>query len=381
MSAYTVRERLLGALFYAASSILLMMVNKYLLSVWDFPSSSFVALSQFGSTLVNLHVLKKLNYIDFPDLDYETVVEVFPLPLLFLGNTVCGLYGTQAISIPMFGVLRRLNMLFTMVLEFIILHYAFSTDVAVSVAVILGGSVIAAYDDLAFDLYGYFIILLNNIFTSLMGVVSKQKLNKTSVDDNAPNKQKTEGSESERLVDSNSLGDGKMTTAGTAGPVSPTKSKLKGLGTWGLMFYNALFSFPILLLFFMTVGKDDITQVLAYQHWKNATFLGLFICSSVMGTILQFSILYCTKVNSALTTVVTGCTKNVLTTYMGMVMPGMDYVFSWLNFIGVNISMFGGLYYAKIQYDKKQAKQNNDVKKDLEMNGQARSQRGTSDAK
>ena len=32
-----------------------------------------------------------------------------------------------------------------------------------------------------------------------------------------------------------------------------------------------------------------------------------------------------------------------------MLAPGMDYSYSLYNFVGVNVSMIGGLYYARIQ--------------------------------
>ena len=95
--------------------------------------------------------------------------------------------------------------------------------------------------------------------------------------------------------------------------------------------------------------------VLAFEHWYDPWFFTLFLTSSVMGCLLNYSIYRCTMVTSALTVVVTGCAKNVLSTYCGMVVGG-DYRFTWANFVGINISMIGSLYYAFVKFH---AKQNN----------------------
>ena len=123
----------------------------------------------------------------------------------------------------------------------------------------------------------------------------------------------------------------------------------KALNSFGLLFYNTIYSFPVLLLF-MLMKSDELAQSLAFPEWSNGSFIAAFIMASVMGTILNYSIFVCTGVNSPLTTTVVGSLKNVLTAYLGILGLGGDYVFSWSNFAGLNLSIIGSLMYSYFKY-------------------------------
>jgi len=293
--------RLFGVLFYGLSSIIITIVNKIILNVWGFPSVSTLVLAQFIFSILSLRILKVLGIIDFP---FFSIRMVFPLPILYVGNALSGLSGTKSLSIPMFTVLRRTNMIFTMGLEICLLRVQYSFKLKLSVVTILFGSILAAISDTQIDYYGYIATLLNNLFTSFNGVVAKSKLDDKQID-----------------------------------------------SVWGLMYMNSLLGTPLLFLILMLIYPETVMDAYHFEHWNDPLFVLLFLISSSMGTILQYSILYCTKVNSALTVVVTGVLKNVLTSYIGMFDSRLGYTFDLMNFIGINLSMFGGIWYAFLQYN------------------------------
>ena len=68
----------------------------------------------------------------------------------------------------------------------------------------------------------------------------------------------------------------------------------------------------------LALRTEELEKVRQFEHWGEPNFLVSFLLASAMGSILNYSIFLCTLYNSALTTTVVGCLKNVLTTYIGV---------------------------------------------------------------
>ena len=108
-------KKILTALFYGASSFMIMVVNKTVLTHYHFPSFQVLGIGQMIATVIILNVGRALGIINFPELSTDTFRKIWPLPLMYLGNMVFGLGGTQNLSLPMMTVLRRFSILMTMI--------------------------------------------------------------------------------------------------------------------------------------------------------------------------------------------------------------------------------------------------------------------------
>uniref|UniRef100_A0A8B9JCU0 Solute carrier family 35 member D2 n=1 Tax=Astyanax mexicanus TaxID=7994 RepID=A0A8B9JCU0_ASTMX len=237
-------------------------------------------------TIIILYLAKSFKAVSFQDFDKSIPVKMFPLPLLYVGNHVTGLGSTKKLSLPMFTVLRKFTILLTMIMETKILRYS-------------GCVFIFHSSDLAFDAEGYTFVLLNDVFTAASGVYTKKKLG------------------------------------------------IEGLGKYGLLFYNAfIIIIPTILA---SAYTGDLEKAIMFKGWMSLSFIVYFLMSCAMGFVLMYSIVLCSHYNSALTTTVIGAIKNVAVAYIGMFIGG-DYVFSWPNFVGLNICISGGLVYSYLTF-------------------------------
>ncbi|XP_073402048.1 nucleotide sugar transporter SLC35D2 isoform X2 [Dendrobates tinctorius] len=179
------------------------------------------------------------------------------------------------------------------------LRKRYSLSVTLSILAIVIGAFIAASFDLTFNLEAYTIVLMNDLFTAAYGVYIKEKMNPQE------------------------------------------------LGKYGVLYYNAAFMILPTLLYTLWTGEFE--KAIHFNKWTHFYFVFQFLLACMMGFVLLYAIVLCSYHNSPLTTTVIGALKNVSIAYIGIFIGG-DYMFSWLNFLGLNICMAGGAAYSFVTF-------------------------------
>ena len=355
-----------SALFYAGASLMVIFANKGIMTGYHFPFVGVMATVQFLGTTIVLLLCKLMKKIDLPELNQAVFRDIMPLSLMFLGNILSGLGGTRNLNLPMFTCLRRFSILLTMLTEWFYLGSKPNSSTQVSVALMIGGSIIAALYDFTYDREGYVLVMVNNIFTALNGVWMKKAIISSSVKSNKLGvlfynslfsaaamiilyvvEDMLAGQHNTNLIGSDSskvrdLAHGVLISTG-----EETNTVSEGL--YYFFFGDRRSSI---------VGEDEqlwvstIMKLRDFEGWGKDYFIVFFLGASVLGSVLNYSIFLCTAYNSALTTAVIGCLKNVATAYLGMILFS-DFSYNLPNFLGINISIAGSIYYTYCELFKK----------------------------
>jgi len=280
----------LSVLLYMSSSFMIVILNKIILTQYHFPSVSFLMLCQ--SLVSSVFFWTKLKQ--------KANRELLLVCLLNVGNIFFGLNAAGSLNIAMFTALRRISVMMTLIAQWWFLSQKSSKTVIITVGVMVFGSFVAAADDLTFEILGYIFVMTNNLLTAAAQIASKYAFDK--------------GWEKETIL-----------------------------------FYSSLTS---VVLSGIKCYNFDLNT---FHDWDQTGFQMAFVFSIVLGIMLNFGASWVIEKNDALTLAVAGSTKSAVMGLMvcfGLFDP--TYVFTWVNFIGLQISTIGSFVY--VYYTKTKPK-------------------------
>ncbi|XP_027183001.1 nucleotide-sugar uncharacterized transporter 3 [Coffea eugenioides] len=295
-----------AAISYMACAVLLVLFNKAALSSYNFPCANVITLCQMICSCCFLYALRRWKLISFHAgeaamvdtfksmVPLRTLINTSPVAVTYLLYMLATMESVRGVNVPMYTTLRRTTVVFTMIVEYILVRQKYTPPILGSVALIVLGAFIAGARDLSFDYYGYLVVFLSNITTAIY-----------------------------------------LATIARVG-------KSSGLNSFGLMWCNGILCGPVLLIW--TFIRGDLEMTMNFSSLLSPGFLVVLLLSCILAFFLNYSIFLNTTLNSALTQTICGNLKDLFTITLGWIIFG-GLPFDILNVIGQLIGFFGsGLY-------------------------------------
>ncbi|PWU89773.1 putative UDP-glucuronic acid/UDP-N-acetylgalactosamine transporter [Trypanosoma cruzi] len=170
--------KLTSSFLFAFMSVGIMMLTKIILTEFNFHCFIFVGFLQYLTTMDVLLLRRCIGSIHFPLKGFIRIVlvELFPLPMVFMFNTLSGLGATQSLNMPLFVLLRRLSIFLTLLGEVIFLNYNHGWETRVAVILMIIGAFIATSFEVSTPVHGIVFVLFNDVLTALNGVLTRVKM-------------------------------------------------------------------------------------------------------------------------------------------------------------------------------------------------------------
>lgn len=291
---------------YMSSSFLIVIFNKMILTHFQFPSVPFL---MFWQSFIS-------SIFFYYKLEQRPNRKLVLVCLLNVANIFFGLNAASSLNIAMFTALRRISIMMTLVAQWWFLNRQSTKPIITTVVVMILGSFIAAAADLSFDARGYAFVMTNNLLTAGSQIASKYALD--------------DGWQKETIL-----------------------------------FYSSVAS--MFISCFLSLDFHP-TQ---FRDWNTPVFQFAFVSSIVLGILLNYGASWVIEKNDALTLAVAGSTKSAVMGILvcfGILDP--TYQFTWVNFIGMQLSTvasFFYVYYAKAKTEFKELPQEEPVRSTTQM--------------
>ncbi|XP_022995243.1 GDP-mannose transporter GONST3 [Cucurbita maxima] len=291
---------------YCISASLLSIINKW--AVMKFPYPGALTALQYFTSAAGVFVCGQAGFIEHDRLDLLTMWRFLPAAIIFYLSLFTNSELLLHANVDTFIVFRSAVPIFVAIGETLFLHQPWpSMKTWLSLATILGGSVLYVLTDYQFTLAAYFWALAYLISMSIDFVYIKHVV---------------------------------MTI---------------GLNTWGLVLYNnleALLLFPLELLIMGELKKikHEISDESDWHSFAVVLPVGL---SCLFGLSISFFGFSCRRAISATGFTVLGIVNKLLTVVINLVI--WDKHSTFIGTVGLLICMFGGILYQQSTSSKPKA--------------------------
>jgi len=257
---------LVASLLYSICSLMMTFSNKVVLSSYDFQWPLMLLLYQHVFTVVFVQMAAIMGFVTVEPLRWPLVKKWFPVNCLFVAMLLSGSYALKFLSVPMVTIFKNLTTMIITGGDYFIFNRSISTGVVISLLLMLVGSVIAAFYDLAFSLPGYVWMIANCLISAAYYLYMQIAMKGTNL------------------------------------------SKI------GNVYYNNVLSIPLVLPLIALSGLENLWS---YSHWQDPGFITMAFFSGLTSVGISFTSLWAAKATSPTTYSIVGSLNKIPLAILG----------------------------------------------------------------
>lgn len=324
----------LPVLSYCAASILMTVVNKFVVSGHHFTMNFLLLTIQSAVCVTCVAFSKSLKLINYRDFDVSDAKRWFPISFLLVIVIYTGSKALQFLSIPVYTIFKNLTIILIAYGEVLWFGGHVSGLTLVSFALMVLSSLVAAWSDISSAIF-----LSPVTATALAAATSETSLQQV---ENYSELVKKHAGYFWMLIN----------CLASAGYVLAMRKRIKltSFKDWDTMFYNNLLSIPVLVIFSFLFEDWSESSLTANFPIEGRTFLlAAMAFSGAAAVFISYTTAWCVRTTSSTTYSMVGALNKLPVAASGMIFFG-DPV-SVGNVSAISIGFFAGLVYtvAKIK--------------------------------
>ncbi|CAL5874108.1 uncharacterized protein PFLUO_LOCUS8395 [Penicillium psychrofluorescens] len=301
----------LPVLAYCGSSIMMTVMNKYVLSGLDFNLNFLLLMVQSVVCIVAIQTCKSMGLITFRDFSSDEARKWFPITLLLIGMIYTGSKALQFLSIPVYTIFKNLTIIL----------------IAYGEVLWFGGSVTGL------TLFSFGLMVLSSLIAAWADI-------KHAVE--------SSGDTSSKVSTLNSgyvwmLINCLCTSSYVLG--MRKRIKLTNFKDFDTMFYNNLLSIPVLIV--ATLLVEDWSSTNLARNFPESNRNGIFfamVLSGLSSVFISYTSAWCVRVTSSTTYSMVGALNKLPIAVSGLVFFDAPVTFPSVSAIGVGF--ISGIVYA-----------------------------------
>merc|ERR1712107_178506 len=161
----------MGSASYLLISLAMTTLNKYIVSGLRFPGMNLLLLVE---CIVTACIVAASPGAHCKPFDQHVLRNLPLVTVAKAGNMVFSFLAMQYTSLPVYNVLKRLNVVFSVAAEYLLRDQRFSSVVLCAVFLITAGALVTGSGDLDFDVFGYLIALPAGVMNASYLVLSRR---------------------------------------------------------------------------------------------------------------------------------------------------------------------------------------------------------------